>query len=173
MYSKAPAAWLAALALAFTGPAQARITVDDDASGGDYTVVHQSDFDLDHHEGELSPSTLLASKTIKADGSTVYMLVITTNAARVADGRGGYAAVPPDRATWLIDGRPTRLGSAVANREVQGAFVRATFYVSLGREEFETLANASSAVIAVGDDRYAIGRDALAEIRQVAGMSRP
>lgn len=174
MDSKAPAAWLLVSAMSFAGLASADVTNYDDSFTGDYTVTHKSEFESeDDGEDGLVLSTLLASKIIKADRSVTYLLVVSTNAARVPDDAGGFRPVPDDRAVWMIDGQPTRLGSAIANSEVQGKFVRKFFYVHLGEQEFGKLANASSAEIVVGEKKYVISSDALAEIKEVAEAERP
>lgn len=173
MNSNATAAWLLVSAMCFAGAASAGITKYDDSFSGDYTITHKSDFDTDADEDALTLSTLLASKIIKADGSVNYLLVVSTNAARVPDDGKWIQRVPEDRAVWMIDGQATRLGSAIVNSEVQGKFVRRYFYVHLGEQEFRKLADASSAEIVVGEQKFVISPDSLAEIREVAETGRP
>lgn len=172
MNSKAAVIVLLAFASAFSRMASAEVSTSDDSSTGDHTVTHQSNFGLDSSENELSPSTFLANKIFRGDGRVEYTLVITTNSARVA-GEAGYRPVPEDRAVWRIDGQATQLGSAVANRSVQGAFVQAVFYVSLDQQAFEKLANAGTVVLEVGEAKYTLSSDAIAEIKEVAESTRP
>lgn len=173
MNSNAPAAWLLVSAMLFAGGAGADVTTYDDSFTGDYTVTHKSEFESDGDGDGFALSTLLASKIIKADGSVTYLLVVSTNAVRAPDEAGGFRPVPEDRAVWMIDGQATRLGSAIANSEVQGKFVRKFFYVHLGEQEFGKLANASSAEIVVGEKKFVISSDALAEIKEVSETQRP
>jgi len=169
----APAAWLLVSAMLFAGAASADVTTYDDSFTGDYTVTHKSEFESEGDDDGLMLSNLLASKIIKADGSATYLLVVSTNAVRDADETGGFRPVPDDRAVWMIDGEATRLGSAIANSEIQGKFVRKFFYVHLGEQDFGKLANASSAEIVVGEKKFVITSDALAEIKEVSEARRP
>lgn len=173
MNGNAPAAWLLVSATFFAGAASADVTRYDDSFTGDYTVTHKSEFEPEGDGDGFMLSSLLASKIIKADGGVTYLLVVSTNAVRVPDETGGFRPVPNDRAVWMIDGQATRMGSAIVNNEVQGQLVRKFFYVHLSEQEFGKLANASSAEIVVGEKKFVIPSDDLAEIKEVSEATRP